>query len=258
MFDESIQAIAGAAKKKADFLSSSILKYTVSSMFAGFFIGIGIILIFTIGGILTPAASPYTKILMGVSFAVALSLVIFTGTDLFTGNNMVMTVGCINKTVSGMDLLKVWIVSYIGNLLGAILISFLFVQTGLIDKGPVTEFFKVVAMGKASAPFASLFFRGVMCNILVCLAVLIGFRTKDDTAKLIIIFMCLFAFITSGFEHSIANMTVYGVALMSNAVEGITMSHALANLIPVTLGNIVGGAVLVGGGYSFLKSKQAA
>ncbi|MFL1470425.1 formate/nitrite transporter family protein [Paraclostridium bifermentans] len=256
MHNETLEKLTIAAKNKVNLLNSSRLKYIVSSAFAGLYVGIGILLIFTIGGLLTSANSPMTKIMMGVSFAIALSLVVMTGSELFTGNNMVMTAGTLNKGTSTKDLLRVWAYSFVGNLLGSLLVAGLFVGTGLVNKGTVMEFFATTSLAKASLPFMDLFFRGVLCNILVCVAVMCSFRTNDDTAKLIIIFMCLFAFITSGFEHSVANMTIFGVALFSSAIKGATLMGAIYNLFVVTLGNIAGGALVMGAGAYILGKKD--
>ncbi|EQK45395.1 formate/nitrite transporter family protein [[Clostridium] bifermentans ATCC 19299] len=256
MHNETLEKLTVAAKNKVNLLNSSRLKYIVSSGFAGLYVGIGILLIFTIGGLLTSANSPMTKIMMGASFAIALSLVVMTGSELFTGNNMVMTAGTLNKGTSTKDLLRVWAYSFVGNLLGSLLVAGLFVGTGLVNKGAVMEFFATTSLAKASLPFMDLFFRGVLCNILVCVAVMCSFRTNDDTAKLIIIFMCLFAFITSGFEHSVANMTIFGVALFSSAIKGATLMGAIYNLFVVTLGNIAGGALVMGAGAYILGKKD--
>lgn len=256
MHNETLEKLTIAAKNKVNLLNSSKLKYIVSSAFAGLYVGIGILLIFTIGGLLTSANSPMTKIMMGVSFAIALSLVVMTGSELFTGNNMVMTAGTLDKGTSTKDLLRVWAYSFVGNLLGSLLVAGLFVGTGLVNKGAVMEFFATTSLAKASLPFMDLFFRGVLCNILVCVAVMCSFRTNDDTAKLIIIFMCLFAFITSGFEHSVANMTIFGVALFSSAIKGATLMGAIYNLFVVTLGNIAGGALVMGAGAYILGKKD--
>ncbi|MBS5953842.1 MAG: formate/nitrite transporter family protein [Paraclostridium bifermentans] len=256
MHNETLEKLTVAAKNKVNLLNRSRLKYIVSSAFAGLYVGIGILLIFTIGGLLTSANSPMTKIMMGVSFAIALSLVVMTGSELFTGNNMVMTAGTLNKGTSTKDLIRVWVYSFVGNLLGSLLVAGLFVGTGLVNKGAVMEFFATTSLAKSSLPFMDLFFRGVLCNILVCVAVMCSFRTNDDTAKLIIIFMCLFAFITSGFEHSVANMTIFGVALFSSTIKGATLMGAIYNLFIVTLGNIAGGALVMGAGAYILGKKD--
>lgn len=257
MHNETVMKLTNAAKNKINLLNSSKLKYLVSSAFAGLYVGLGIILIFTVGGLLTAAGSPSTKIMMGVSFAIALCLVIMTGVELFTGNNMVMTVGTLNKGVSFGDMSKVWIFSFVGNLLGSILVSAFFVGTGIVNEGAVMEFFATTSLAKASMPFMSLFFRGVLCNILVCVAVLCSFKTNDDTAKILMIFLCLFAFITSGYEHSVANMTIFSIALISPAIKGATLAGAIYNLVAVTLGNIVGGSLVMGLGVYIMGSKDS-
>ena len=256
MHKETVLKLTNAAKNKINLLNQSKLKYLVSAAFAGLYVGLGIILIFTVGGLLSAVNSPATKIMMGVSFAVALCLVIMTGTELFTGNNMVMTVGRLSKGVSTVSMSKVWIFSFVGNLLGSILVAAFFVGTGLVNEGAVMEFFATTSIAKASAPFMSLFFRGVLCNILVCVAVLCSFRTSDDTAKILMIFLCLFTFITSGFEHSVANMTIFSVALISPTIQGATLLGAIYNLVAVTFGNMVGGALVMGLGVYIMGSED--
>lgn len=256
MHKETLDKLTNAAINKINLLNTSKIKYLVSSAFAGLYVGIGILLIFTIGGILTDAGSPMTKIMMGLSFAVALSLVVMTGTELFTGNNMVMSAGMLNKGVSIKDTSKIWIYSWVGNLIGALILGIMFVGTGLVDKGPVAEFFATTSAAKASMPFMSLFFRGVLYNILVCVAVLCSFRTTNDSAKIIMIFLCLFAFITAGFEHSVANMTIYSVSLFSPTIQTVSIGGAIYNLVAVTLGNIVGGALFMGLGTYILGKEK--
>ncbi len=255
MHDETIKSIAFVANNKVKRFNDSIMKYSISSVFAGSYIGIGILLTFTIGGILSQAGNPFSKIVMGFSFAIALCLVIVTGMDLFTGNNFVMTVGYLNKQVPFFDVIKIWVGSYFGNLLGAILLSFIFVQSGLVDEGSIRIFFENIAIAKAMPSFTQLFMRGVLCNFLVCLAVLCSFKLQEETAKLIMTFLCLYAFVTVGFEHSIANMTVYAVVLFQKT-DNITISHAIYNLLPVTLGNIFGGGLLLGGGIFSLRGQK--
>lgn len=256
MHNETVLKLSNAARNKVEFLKKSKLKYLVSASFAGLYVGLGILLIFTIGGILSASSSPFTKIIMGLSFAIALSLVIMTGTELFTGNNMVMTVGAMNKKVKGSEAVKIWTYSFLGNLIGSIFVAALFVGTGLVKEGAVMEFFATTSMAKASAPFMSLFFKGILCNILVCVAVLCSFKTNDDTAKLIMIFLCLFTFITSGYEHSVANMTIFSVSLISSTIKGATIGGAIYNLIAVTLGNMVGGALVMGLGVYIMGSED--
>ncbi|MDD7267468.1 MAG: formate/nitrite transporter family protein [Lachnospiraceae bacterium] len=253
MYNEMLDAVNYAAKKKLAVLGDRYWKYLLSSAFAGSYIGIGMILIFTIGGYM--AGSPAVKTIMGLSFAVALCLVIFTKTDLFTGNTFVMTIGWLSKTVRLIDLVKIWLTSYCGNFIGAMLLSLIFVGSGLVNGTHTMEYFGLMAFAKANGTFFEILCRGILCNVMVCLAMMITYRTKDEVAKILMTFMCLFVFITSGFEHSIANMTVYGVSLMAG-IDGVTVGHALHNIIPATIGNIIGGGLIIGGGSYLLKSSD--
>ena len=255
MFNEEFNKVAGAAKAKSDLLKNNKLGYFVSSMLAGIFVGMAIMLIFTIGGLLTAAESPATKIVMGISFGGALSLVVFAGSELFTGNNFVMAVGSLNKSLSWVDTIKVWIVSFIGNLVGSILAGYMFYLAGLA-KGPVGEFIANTAATKMSLPAQELFFRGLFCNILVCLAVWCTFRCKDDVSKLIMIFWCLFIFITAGFEHSIANMTLLTIGLLSPGTAAVSITGYAYNIGVVTLGNMIGGIFFVAVPYYLISRKN--
>ncbi|MDS0524261.1 formate/nitrite transporter family protein [Clostridium sp. SHJSY1] len=244
MFGDEVKKVSESAKAKISLLNNNIIGYFISSMLAGIYVGIGIMLIFTIGGLLSSGGSPLTKIIMGVSFGIALSLVIFAGAELFTGNNFVMAIGMLGKTVSFFDTLKVWIVSFIGNLCGSILIGYLFYSAGLAS-GPVGEFIAKATETKMHLAGNQLFVRGILCNLLVCLATWCSFKCKEESSKLIMIFWCLFAFITTGFEHSVANMTLMTIGLLSPFSASVSIYGYGYNLLFVTLGNMVGGIVFL-------------
>lgn len=164
---------------------------------------------------------------MGLSFGIALSLVLMAGAELFTGTNMIMMAGALNKNVSFGEMFKVWIVSYLGNLLGAILVGILFVYSGS-STGNISEFIIDLSKMKIALSPMNIFFKGILCNILVCLAVLCSLKLKDETAKLMMIFWCLFAFITSGYEHSIANISLFTAGfLLSSEVSLAGISYNL-------------------------------
>jgi nitrite transporter NirC len=256
LFSEEINKVAAASQKKVEFLKGSKTKYLLASAMAGMFVGFGIILIFTIGGLLSAANSPATRIVMGASFGIALSLVLMAGSELFTGNNMIMTIGALEKKVSWMDALKIWFYSFIGNFAGSILIAWLFSKAGLSDGNAVGGFILKTAGAKMTAPFAQLFVRGILCNILVCLAIWCFFKLKEETAKLVMVFWCLFAFITSGFEHSIANMTLLSIALFIPHQAPVTLGGLAYNLTASTLGNFVGGAIFMGAAYWYISKKN--
>ncbi|MDO5114770.1 MAG: formate/nitrite transporter family protein [Synergistaceae bacterium] len=253
MFQDEFQAVASAAKAKSRFLEGNPSGFFVSSMLAGAYIGFGILLIFTVGGLLAGASC--TKIVMGLSFGVALSLVIIAGAELFTGNVFVMTSGYLVKKVGMGETVKLWLVCWFGNLAGSALLALLFWGSGLASGG-VGAFIANGAAGKVSLAPLPLFLRGVLCNILVCLAVWCGFRCKSESAKLIMIFWNLFAFITCGFEHSIANMTLLTIALLQP--EGIAVSGWLYNLLTVTAGNMAGAILCLAVPYFIISGKKEA
>ena len=254
MYQEEFSAMAGAAKAKVNLLCKNPVGYFVLSMLAGIYVGFGILLIFSAGGLL--GGAPYTKIVMGVSFGVALSLVVIAGAELFTGNNLVMIAGITKKAISFKDACKLWVICWIGNLCGSILLAVLYHGSGL-GSGEIGAFIATATAAKMNASVVELFIRGILCNILVCLAVWCGFRCKSESGKLIMIFWCLFAFITSGFEHSVANMTLMAIGLMNPMGQAINLGGYIYNLVVVTAGNMIGGILFVAIPYYLvLKNKE--
>ena len=253
MYQDEFSAMSNAAAAKVGLLKKNPLGYFLMSMLAGAYIGFGILLIFTESGLM--AGNPAAKIVMGASFCVALSLVIIAGAELFTGNTMVMTAGVLEGKISAAELLKLWCVCWLGNVAGSVLLSLLFYASGL-QTGAVAESVAKGAFAKMSAGFVPLVSRGILCNILVCLAVWCGFRVKNESAKILMCFWCLFAFITTGFEHSIANMTLLTSALLVPDGQAVSVNGWFFNLAAVTLGNIIGGAVFVALPYYVVSRKK--
>jgi nitrite transporter len=249
MFNTEIQKLSQAAVNKVALLESRPGSYLILSMLAGAYVAFGIALIFFIGAPLAAAASAVTKLIMGVSFGIALTLVIFAGSELFTGNNMIGVIGAMGRHISWGQMLKLWAWCYVGNWIGSLILALLIAQSGLFAAAPQSDFIIKVAAAKMSAPFWQLFVRGILANWLVCLAVWMSGRTTSDSAKLGLIFWCLFGFIAPGFEHSIANMSGLAMALFGNHPETVTWSGYLRNLLAATAGNIVGGGFFVGALY---------
>ncbi|MCH7322810.1 formate/nitrite transporter family protein [Solibacillus sp. MA9] len=241
--NETFQAIVAVAQKKVNIVNRSVFSYLMLALLGGLFIGFGMLTFIVIGGMLTPAEVPYVKIIQAAVFGIALCMVMLGGVDLFTGNNLVMTIGALEKRTSWLDLVKVWIVSYGGNFVGAYLCAWLLVMTGYVV-GDLAAYVEKVTHLKTSASFSELLFRGIYCNVLVCLAVWCTYRVKSETAKIALIFCCIFPFILGGFEHSIANMMVFSVASMIPQGAVFSIDHFFHNLIPVTIGNALGGALL--------------
>lgn len=240
MYKDIISGLTNSANTKKNLLEGSLFKYMVASILAGFFIGMGMLIMTLSASIFSPLPIPIVKFINGFVFSLALSFVVFAGGELFTGNVLVTTVGRLNKKIDTGTLLKILIFSYLGNILGSVFIAFLFKMTGVSPE--YNEALLKLVTGKTSFDFLPLLFKGIMCNILVCLAVLICSRKISDSAKLILIFWCILAFVSLGFEHSVANMTCFALAKMLNS--DFTFALILKNLIPVTIGNIIGGALV--------------
>lgn len=251
MFENDIGKLAFTAEKKIKAMNRFPPGYLALSGLAGAYLGFGIVLIFSVGAPLAGTQfAPFMKLIMGASFGVALSLVVFSGSELFTGNNMIFAVGKLKSRVGFNAIFKLFALCFIGNLLGSVFFAWLVVQGGSLSAEAQALIVKVAGM-KMSLGASEAFFRGLLCNWLVSLAVWIANRNGDETAKLIMIFWCLFAFIGSGYEHSIANQSLMSIALMLPHGPEVSMAGFFHNQVFVTLGNIVGGGAMVGMVYVF-------
>lgn len=253
MFEEDVITVANTASKKVSFLSKNPAGYFVSSMLAGLYVGLAILLIFTIGGLLSGQA--YTKVVMGAAFGGALSLVVMAGAELFTGNNLVMALGLAKKTVKLNQVLALWGMCLLGNWIGSAVVALLFVGAGLAS-GTVGEFIASASAAKMAIPIGQLFLRGVLCNIAVCLAIWCSFRCKSESGKLIMIFWCLFIFITVGMEHSIANMTLLTIGMLKPFSAAVSLGGYFYNILVVVLGNMAGGILFVALPYSLIAQQK--
>ncbi|MCM3068403.1 formate/nitrite transporter family protein [Priestia flexa] len=256
MFKASIESMTDIARQKTNQVNKQLPSYLLLSMLAGAYVGIGVVLALSVGAPLAEASLPIVSLVMGLSFAIALLLVMFAGAELFTGNHMFYTISTLSGATTWKDTLKNWLWCFVGNGLGAFVLCLLIVGTGLFKGVGDTHLLLTTAAKKMNLPMSELFFRGILCNWLVCLAIWTALRTKSDAAKIMLVFWMLFAFVASGYEHSVANMTFLGLALLHPHPETISLAGLLHNLIPVTLGNIVGGALFVGSVYWFINKKQ--
>ncbi len=247
MFADTIDYLANLAASKVALLKQNPVGFFIGSMMAGAYVGFGIILIFVVGSAAEPA---YQKLIMGASFGIALTLVVFAGSELFTGHTMYMPLGWLRRTTNGVNLTVVWLVVWIGNMVGSAGLAALFVlggAAGLVSDS--SSFLNQVVSAKMNAPIIELVARAILCNWLVTLALWMSARTQNDVAKAIVIFWALFAFIASGFEHSVANMTLFSIALLGNHPETVSLFGMGYNLLWVTLGNLLSGSLFMALGY---------
>ena len=230
-----------SAEKKVELYKNCKFSYFVLSMLAGVYVGICMALMLVVAGLFNDFVG--VKILQGASFAAALSLVVFAGAELFTGNVFVMTAALKLKKVSVRDAVGLCTFCYFGNLVGSVFVSALFFGTGYL-RGKVLAEAALAISAKTDPFFIELLFRGILCNLLVCAAVWIVYRLKSESGKLIIIFWCIYLFVVSGFEHSIANMSLFSLGIFSGDAGIDTVILICKNLLATTTGNIIGGAML--------------
>lgn len=233
-------------------------RYMASSALAGAFVGVAVVLLASVAGPLVAAGSPAAKLVQGAVFGIALTLVVFAGAELFTGNVMYMLQGLTARAVGIGGLLAVWVASLVGNLVGSIGFAAMVNAGGTLGAGagapagrmgPGEALIAGAVTAKNAATGSQLFWRSVLCNALVCLALWMAGRTRSDTAKLVVTWWALLAFIASGFEHSVANMTVFGLGIFQDHAAWSDLWRNLAWTVP---GNIVGGGILVGLTYAWV------
>lgn len=241
MFIKEIDSLCNAAVKKSDMSKNSPFRYITSAIIAGFFIVVAIILSNITAAVFYKGSPELSKLLGSVLFPIAIVLIVFVGGELFTGNNMTMAFGLYNKKVRLIDALRVWLMSYIGNFIGAFILGGLLVLSGCAS-GILTDYYTAIIPSKLELDPLTLFIRGILCNYLVCLAVFIGTRMKTESGKLIVMFCIITAFVIAGFEHCIANMGIFTIAAF--LLGGLPTQEVINNFVFVTLGNMVGGIIL--------------
>lgn len=263
--------------KKANMPAGRLL---LLAILAGAFIALGAIFATTVsvsgvtvkdaaGAVISTSSVAYglTRLVMGLAFSLGLILVIIGGAELFTGNNLIV-MAFMSRKIALRQLLRNWAIVYAGNFLGSILTAGIMFLTGqyLQGNGAVGLNALNIATAKTGIDFLPALCSGIMCNALVCLAVWLTYSARTTTDKILAIIPPITAFVAAGFEHSVANMYFIPIGLFiknwgtpaffdtigktagdfSNLTWG---NFFIANLLPVTIGNIIGGAVMVGAVY---------
>jgi len=231
----------------------SVGKMLVLGMLAGAYIGFGanvFVLATAAGG--DPFQSMVAKLIGAALFPVGLMMVILCGAELFTGNNL-LTLALMDKKITAGKMLKNWVIVYIGNLIGSVLLAFVLAKSGLFADA-AGERAMAIAASKTSIPFMPAVLRGIGCNVLVVLACWLQAGAKDMIGKIFAIWFPIMMFVFAGFEHSVANMTYIplGIFLGADVSWG---AFFLANLVPVTIGNLIGGAVVIPFAYYYAYKK---
>lgn len=219
-----------------------ILRMFVLGILAGAFIALGAL------------ASIFSNVYAGrfagaCIFACGLAMTVVMGAELFTGNSL-LVMGALSKKVTMGSVLRNWVVVYIANLVGGLLIALIASYGGLFSNPDVASAVVSTAAGKANLPFSSALLKGILCNVLVCSAVMMNLSTKTTEGKALLVFLPVAAFVVSGTEHCVANMFYLPAGLFTSGIYGIEAAGLsvgtalLNNLLPVTIGNIIGGCLL--------------
>lgn len=244
---------SAAAVKKAN---ATILSTFILALYAGMYIASG--------GICATIASYQVvggagKMLSGLVFPIGLTLVLCAGAELFTGNCL-MIIPVLEGKITILQLLLSWLIVYVGNFIGGLFIALMVVYGHVLDMFEKKLAASAVSTGiaKCSLSFGDAFVKGMLCNFYVCLAVWVAFGAKDLHSKILGLWTPVLLFVVCGYEHSVANMYYIPAALFASYEYDIPRTNLnwgryfYKNLIPVTLGNIVGGSLLVGVGYWFI------
>jgi formate/nitrite transporter len=258
----------GVVKARQDFLNTLVL-----AILAGAFIGLGA-MFSTIVATDTGLGYGATRLLVGLSFSLGLVLVTVGGAELFTGNNLIVMAWAHGKVSTGR-ICRNWAIVYLGNFIGALATALGVYLTDIAaqDGHKVGATALLIANAKVNLTWQAAFMRGVYCNALVCLAVWLVHSSRTTTDKILAVIFPITAFVAAGFEHSIANMYFVPLGLMlksDTAVVAATQNapsdfanltwnrFLFSNLVPVTLGNIAGGALMVGLIYWFVYLRKNA
>jgi len=265
---ETVAQTVGVAKATSPWLTVFVL-----GILAGAYIGFGGLLSTTVTfDMAAKWGIGFSKILGGAAFSVGLMLVVIAGAELFTGNNLMVS-SVMMREITFSTMLKRWGVVFLANFIGSIIIAVLFYFSGLwkTGDGALGAAAVKIAYNKVALTFSEALWRGIGCNWLVCLAVWMALAARQIIGKIFAIFFPIMAFVAIGFEHSVANMYFIptGILLMNGAgfssIPGVDpnilnwINFLWRNLLPVTMGNIIGGVVFVGMSYwgAYLRPKTA-
>jgi formate/nitrite transporter len=238
-------------------LTQPLASTIVLSLLAGFYIAFGA----QLATVVTHDAAAHVgqgiaRLLGGSVFSLGLMLVVICGAELFTGNTL-LAKAALQREISWGKLLENWGVVLLGNFVGSLFFAWLMVKSELLSSPGIGEHVIQIASAKTALSFDVAFIRGIFCNWLVCLAIFMAVAAQDISGKILACYVPIMAFVASGFEHSVANMYFIPAGLLLSAQRGLDIeqlnwsSFFIDNLIPVTLGNIVGGVVFVAGAYWF-------
>ncbi|MFB7278318.1 formate/nitrite transporter family protein [Streptomyces hydrogenans] len=244
---QNLREAAGQAAHKAHELRRPG-RYAVSAVLAGAYIAVGEVLLLVAVSPFVAEGSPVVRLLEGMVFPIALTTVMFAGAQLFTSNVMLMLLGALAGRTGPRDLVGSWALSLAGNFVGAFLLGAMAHASGVLSAPSARAMLAELVAGKQALDGGQLFWRAVLCNMLVCLGVWMFSRARGDGAKIFVLWLPVLVFVAVGFEHCVANMALFSMAILDGTAGFGELAHNLLFTLP---GNVVGGGVLVGGAYWF-------
>jgi nitrite transporter NirC len=247
-----VEKAANAGAGKVSLLQADPLRYLLRSVGGG----MGLTLVVFVFWVLTQNlhATGFAREIAAAFFGVGLTIIVFTNMELFTSNNMYLTVSSREGRTSWRQTVLLWIACYFGNLVGALLVAMLLLGAGSLGQLPADHALFTGAVHKAHQAGSVIFMKGILANWVVCLAVRIALRCHEEVAKILVLILVVFIFVYLGFEHSIANMGTFSMAILGGG--SVTFGDALHNLLYSTAGNVVGGVVLVGLPFTYLNPRE--
>ena len=241
-----------AAKGKAA-SEQAIVPNLLSGSLAGVYVAFGAMVSLSVASALPGVVESnpgLQKLIFGALFPIALLNIVVTGSQLFTGNTASVSAAYYEGLIGSDALIRNWVVTYAGNLIGSLVAVEAFKYTGLLSGG-VASMAAKIATGKCSATFGQTVVKGIFANWLVCLAAFMAGNESDLVGKMVGIWFPISAFVMIGFEHSIANLFLMPLGMKAGADVSM-MDIFMKNILPVTIGNIIAGAGVFSGSYSFI------
>lgn len=246
-------------EKSNQFINKPFMELVIGGILAGAFVGIAALTSMTVCSDMKGYfGEGITKLVSGIVFSLGLILIVLSGSELFTGSNLYIT-STFNNKKNIPNLLKNWSIVYISNFVGSIILLYAVIASGAFDYPGIHNYLMSIVQIKLNLTFLQAFMRGILCNFLVCLAVRVGEASENVSGKILGFIYVISSFVINSFEHSIANMFFIPAGIITGGKVGIYISwktFLLKNLIPVTLGNILGGALFVATAYFYMHKNK--
>ncbi|WP_062106889.1 formate/nitrite transporter family protein [Bacillus niameyensis] len=240
MENTALDALTKKAKTSVHIVENRPIEYFVRAMMAGAYIGFASVFCLKAVNGLYMIQSPLASLIAALLFGVALLMIVYGGAELFTGNTMYFVIATMRRETSWKNTLQIWTLCLLGNAFGGLLFALIMAPTGIIQELGMDNWLFTLVGGKMSHSTIEIFFRAILCNWMVCMAIFLPKTLKNEFAQIFAMMLLVSVFFVSSFEHVIANLAIFALALVVPHPEVITIGGAIHNLIPALIGNIIG------------------